>query len=58
VPVRVPCEVAPVPRALYPFDTAKIEMALDDKVKLLIADRLEREATERELRAALDGCRK
>lgn len=57
VPVRMPCEVADVPTRLHSFDTAKTVMAIDDKVKLLLADRIEREAEARELRAALDGCR-
>ena len=58
VPVAVPCEAPAIERPTYSFDSAKVEMQLDDKVALLLADRLQREGTERQLRAALEGCRR
>jgi hypothetical protein len=58
VPVRMPCEAPDIPVPVYPFDGAKVTMDLDDKTKLLLADRLVRQGEVRELRAALDGCRK
>src|SRR5512133_2046163 len=45
VPVREPCKAPDIAMPSYPFDSAKVEMALDDKTKLLLAERLVREDT-------------
>jgi hypothetical protein len=58
VPVRVPCKVeVPAPKQ-YAFGLATKEMPIDDKVRLLLVERIERAMTEKELRAALEGCMK
>lgn len=55
MPVAVVC--APqVESKAYSFDSAQPEMDVDVKVKLLVADRYQRQIVEAELRAALSAC--
>ena len=56
VPVR--CQIQPIePPVLY-FEQAKEEDNIFDKIKLLLAERIERHAYEKNLEAALLECSK
>lgn len=56
VPVYQPCSVQVPETPIFSFDSAKVEMNVYDKVKLLLIDRRERQAYETELLAALKAC--
>ena len=55
VPVPVKCQVV-VQKPQFHFDSAKKEMTIFEKVKLLVAERLQRQAYEAELELALESC--
>jgi len=54
VPVR--CEIVPIEKPILYFEQAKPEDSLYDKVKLLLAERIERIAYEKNLEAGLMAC--
>lgn len=60
VPVPVPCDPHLSPSPVYADSDAAIRAAPDlfERVKLLVAGRLQRIARERELQAAVEGCSK
>ena len=55
VPVPVVCK-AQVDVTPYAFDDVPIGLELDDHVRALLVDRLQRQQTEKLLRAALKAC--
>lgn len=56
VQVPVPCQVREPEPPAYLFETARPQQPLDDKVKLLLAERRQRQQYENELRDALRRC--
>lgn len=57
VPIPVVCKTPDPEKPQYNFDKLKPEDTIHDKVKALLADRLLKEAYEKELEAALKSCK-
>ena len=57
IPIPVECKTPVPPKPDYNFDKLRIEDTIYDKTKALLADRLLRDAYEKELKAALESCK-
>lgn len=56
VPVAVKCIETRIPKPLWATDTLPLHASLLDKVKALLAERLQRMAYEAELEAQVEAC--
>lgn len=56
IPINVLCKIPVIEKPDYYFDHATKDMSTFDKVKLLIADRYQRQGYEGELEAASKVC--
>lgn len=56
VPVQVPCRTERVPRPAFAVDALPIGAGVDEQMRALRAERLQRKGYERRLEAAIEAC--
>jgi hypothetical protein len=56
IPLAVPCQTNPIERPAFATSRLPPESDIFDKVKALLAERLQRQAYEERLEAALSAC--
>lgn len=56
VPVQVPCRTERVQRPAFAVDALLLGASIDEQMRALRAERLQRKAYEKRLEAAIDAC--
>ncbi|PKQ40351.1 hypothetical protein CXP40_16385 [Pseudomonas sp. YY-1] len=57
VPVQIPCRAERVPRPVFAVDVLPIGASIDEQMRALRSERLQRKAYEVRLEAAIDACK-
>ncbi len=57
VPVQIPCRTERVPRPAFAVDSLPIGATVDEQMRALRAERLQRQGYEARLEAAVEACR-